>query len=894
MSQKKSLNITGNETSLCLNYSEIQEIPKAILQCAELESLTINGTYHLPEWLSQLTSLESLAIYGEYKELPDWLERLTQLKRLELSGYFTELPAVVTRLTSLTELILEDNQLATLPDSMLQLEQLIELDLCQNQFTEFPAILTQMPSLLYLSLFDNLITKVSAPVIAFCEQLDDFSILGTLPVFTLPIDIVFASKKVQGFFSAMNVRAKQLYSGINRIAKILSRKQLTDLLPNIYYNITQKTLFVGHAENPQAIDINLELGNFFAKLKQEQLSTTHIQHFYYLLIQHPEAANLDRKQLLELIDTKTKVYQKLVIHQLAQTSPTLQEKPLAPDCCIRAIGKTVQAKKAIQSLLQAYQIVYHSRTTPDTTHILLGANPKLSPKEQREDVVYLTESDLQTYVNEVNTPYLLQEGTTDTHSNQKIRELLLSTQESNIGIALGMLEGLGLPKELLTLVFAVYKESEEKENRQLAKQLLTLYGDAKLKRMLGSRKSLVVKTIANQDKRNEDTKIRLQFFAEQAGLDAVELLYFIYRKTGDFEALLLEMAAHSPFLLELLQTMKKNDLLHIKGSVNLASVLPKVYQIPTLKTLVLEEFRDRKLASGISQLKQLNAFSLKRNRFTSTLPEDFSDLENLEILTLWQVDITRLPQDIGKIRTLKHMVIRYAPYLNELPTSLYELPNLIALHLKAVALQKGIAPQISQLQSLRQLCISNIEKLSIPLKNVYELAQLTTLELTMCNLSQLPEGISQLAPTLKKLRLSNNPLKKLPPDIADLQQLDTLDIGHLRKLRPFPKEIYELTNLKTLNMPNHGWNTIPEGISQLKNLTHLNFSYSNWTHLPHDIVELNDLEVLDIQFCNKLRVLPQNLEKLTNLKMISVSGIDKKLVSQLKEIFQYTTCQIYG
>ena len=72
----------------------------------------------LPEWLGQLTQLQSLNLSSNrLTALPEWLGQLTQLQTLYLSyNQLTALPEWLGQLTQLQSLDLSDNQLTALPE----------------------------------------------------------------------------------------------------------------------------------------------------------------------------------------------------------------------------------------------------------------------------------------------------------------------------------------------------------------------------------------------------------------------------------------------------------------------------------------------------------------------------------------------------------------------------------------------------------------------------------------------------------------------------------------------------------------------------------------------------------------------------------------------------------
>ncbi|KAJ4993978.1 leucine Rich Repeat family protein [Stagonosporopsis vannaccii] len=102
------------------------------------------------------------------------------------------------------------------------------------------------------------------------------------------------------------------------------------------------------------------------------------------------------------------------------------------------------------------------------------------------------------------------------------------------------------------------------------------------------------------------------------------------------------------------------------------------------------------------------------------------------------------------------------------------------------------------------------------------LAELTKLNLSRNNLSaDAFEVISKIAP-LRELRLAeNNVVGELPPSIANLTQLEVLDVAN-NKLIGLPAKIRELTQLRTLNVADNQLSTVPMELFTSTSLVELN------------------------------------------------------------------------
>ncbi|MFI3219080.1 MAG: COR domain-containing protein [Methylococcales bacterium] len=151
-----------------------------------------------------------------------------------------------------------------------------------------------------------------------------------------------------------------------------------------------------------------------------------------------------------------------------------------------------------------------------------------------------------------------------------------------------------------------------------------------------------------------------------------------------------------------------------------------------------------------------------------------------------------------------------------------------------------------------------------------EIAQLTalqSLDLTENKLTQLPSEIAQLT-ALKSLYLSGNKLTQLPPEIAQLTALQRIDLSGNR-LTQLPPEITQLTALQSLDLSVNQLTQLPPEIAQLAALQRIDLSSNELTQLPPEIAQLTALKSLYLSD-NQLTQLPPEIALLINLVVLDV------------------------
>jgi len=115
----------------------------------------------------------------------------------------------------------------------------------------------------------------------------------------------------------------------------------------------------------------------------------------------------------------------------------------------------------------------------------------------------------------------------------------------------------------------------------------------------------------------------------------------------------------------------------------------------------------------------------------------------------------------------------------------------------------------------------------------------------------------KLASNLKRLKLKNLSLKKLPGNIGKLTSLESLDISN-NVLTELPAEIGNLINLKILRIGLNKLNELPKDIGNLEGLEYLDLSDNRIAKLPLEINKLKNLKYIFL-FNNEINIPPEIL-----------------------------------
>ena len=159
------------------------------------------------------------------------------------------------------------------------------------------------------------------------------------------------------------------------------------------------------------------------------------------------------------------------------------------------------------------------------------------------------------------------------------------------------------------------------------------------------------------------------------------------------------------------------------------------------------------------------------------------------------------------------------------------------------------------LEKIQEARENNLELLD--LSNYYRFPKLT----------YIPEEVFELK-QIKVLNLSYNKIKQLPESIGNLSNLTKLDLSKNR-LSYLPESIGNLSNLTELDLSKNQLSHLSESIGNISNLTKLDLSWNKLTKLPESIGNLSNLIELNLRN-NQLNYLPKYLGNLSNLTQLNL------------------------
>ena len=439
----------NNLTSLNLHGNNLKTLPAEIGQLTNLTHLGLgeNNLTKLPAEIGQLTQLTSL----DPRSNPnlDWAETFNQLSSLSKltslnlrDNRLTKLPVEIGQLTQLTSLHLRGNNLTELPVEIGQLTNLTELDLYLNNLTKLPAEIGQLTQLISLDLRENNLTKLPAEI-------------GQLTQLT-SLDLNY-----------------------NRLTELpVEIGQLTNLTNLV---LEENTFKISNRKLSRFPD------NFQLWRQQKipvELRKLHIAFFFNGLNQvKPMAEQLTDEQLLNCLDGENTDISALILEILGQRSNPFAEPVNLSELVFHFAGHfTSISVKEMRAWLKAKGARVVSRLSKKVTHFVVGQGQGKLALGQLNLVTQLVfPSHLQQLMEKLDQPLLMQKTEEQSKLIDNLRQLLTSSDISNVKVGLMQMLGNGIPEKLMTTLVSFYLYHQEKEVRQIASQAFQKHASTELK-----------------------------------------------------------------------------------------------------------------------------------------------------------------------------------------------------------------------------------------------------------------------------------------------------------------------------------------------------------------------------------------------------------------------------
>lgn len=275
--------------------------------------------------------------------------------------------------------------------------------------------------------------------------------------------------------------------------------------------------------------------------------------------------------------------------------------------------------------------------------------------------------------------------------------------------------------------------------------------------------------------------------------------------------------------------LKKVDLSFSKH----LTTFPDVLGIPNLESLILEGCTSlSEIPLSIQRLNKLNVLNLRGCKSLRTLPNCKSkSLQKLILSRCWSLET------LAEISSSVQELFLDETCIEELPSSVEHLCNLVELDLRSCSRLKCLPSSVCKWKSIKHLYLSGCSKLD-----------------------KLPHDIGTLG-SLEELYAEGISIREVPSSITQLNNLDILSFknckgGELNMGLLLPP-LSGLLSLRTLDLTDCGIKKFPDGITKLSSIQRLYLGKNNFQNIPRSIIRLSKLRYLDISHCKMLESLPR-------------------------------------
>ncbi|KAK0581302.1 hypothetical protein LWI29_012313 [Acer saccharum] len=224
--------------------------------------------------------------------------------------------------------------------------------------------------------------------------------------------------------------------------------------------------------------------------------------------------------------------------------------------------------------------------------------------------------------------------------------------------------------------------------------------------------------------------------------------------------------------------------------------IPDLSGSPYLEVIDLVDCRSLlDISSSIQHLNNLNYLRLKGCESLRSFSRDvyFESLKDLDLSSC--INLMKFPQISGSIKILN----LNRSEIEEIPSSVEGLTNLISLDVSDCSRLKHISINICKVKSLRYLYLKNCSKLEYFPEILETMERLETLDLSGTAIKELPLSIEHLNGPLKLFLRGCKNLETLPSGISNLASLIELDLSDCSNLDKLPVNMGNLTSLENLS-----------------------------------------------------------------------------------------------
>jgi Leucine-rich repeat (LRR) protein len=692
------LNLPGLER-LRLDGLPVTELPFSEVPEARLHSLDLRlpRLTSLPEALFtrplQYVSLHLPVL----TRVPDTLRSSPSLWNLLVEAPLTQWPSGWQAAKSLKSIQLQGTHLSDLSDPGYFPAGIESLSLVENRRLSAWPSYSAYRQLNYVSFYRQ--PAMQWPTdLKDCPALEQIAV-QQMPLGTFPKEVLQMPNLRRLTFSHTGL--SEMPTGLNALNKLefldLSNNHLT-AFPTI--NQLPDTAYVYLSGNPwkdfywliqeklptikDLIDMRLkftqeELTKFSKAIAKTDLSKEDRRWFFDQVAHQPNfASRVSRWEVKRLYQGLTIAYKPLrdqLLNRLQDLAQQADAQPLQTGSVLHVTGKTNLSRSDIRSKLQAAGVSYAARFGPEVSHVLVGSHPTEYEALLSASYTFLTENQLQAFLNEQQPQFLVEEERSgESQMQDSITALLSSEDPANALIALEMLKTGGVPATMHIPLLLVQKTFPESKVRTEAKKLLQNHGPAKWMNLLADKQSFT----NMPEQKERDIRSKLENIAKSCGSDDavfLSMLLFKHYRKG-LQYMLAKFGPGNPQRVQALQLLVKEGHLDFHAGIGYhdwRGSNPEDMILSYVKTGI-------KFPSDLPDKESITSIDFHNCKFDS-LSKDIADFTRLRKMDLSANFLKALPQALLKCQELEWLDLSHNRF-TDFPAVLYGLPNLRYLNLQ--------------------------------------------------------------------------------------------------------------------------------------------------------------------------------------------------------------------
>lgn len=450
-----------------LSYNQLTSLPKSVGRCQSLEEVNLksNRLNKLPGSIGHMTRLRKLVLdNNRLKELPRSIGGCIQLRTLSANqNKINDITSLVA-LPALAYLHLNKNQLQVIPASLGKCQRLYELELAGNKLRTLPPIFWTLPQLSKIDLSKNQLTEVPQ----FGKSLkklvlngNDIKQLNNSLAHTLKINCLELNgnplENLPAYFTGFKELSRLHFRGNNFLSQLPQVLLHLDKLEDLKGGLPQLS--------------NSQLIRFIQSCQSAQVADHHRSLFFQALTGDPYAFTSAAKSVIfqglnfAMPDVQYQARIQLLRHQ----KPNWRDHPLNRGDHVSVLGKSFFNLTQLAERLAQLEIGFSTHINRQTSHVLLGYRTVKFTESINSSLVFLNEKMLSQFLDKAEKRYLAVQN--NPKQLNSLQDLLLNPNDTNIGLAIQLLKGGGVPPALLTPLLVAWKFSSD---RSIQKELRTL------------------------------------------------------------------------------------------------------------------------------------------------------------------------------------------------------------------------------------------------------------------------------------------------------------------------------------------------------------------------------------------------------------------------------------